>query len=241
MSKSNINSFNNELIEKENNKVTKTNPQNNIENSLNLRSGDIVDLIDENKEKIIFFYSKYKYLCHKYGVENNRKNRIDILLKKVKIKIFKSIHEVLKYCLNIHNIKRLPQNFIINIRIEFNCQYLEKTIEEIYLKFSILPSLENMINDNHIQIDKKEIFTIFMKSKLKEIIKIYLVSDLFVLDKKKLEKKAGINEAILFDFVANNIIDYFLYGNISTIEKIITEKDSLIINGELNLENKDTK
>ena len=240
MSKTNINSFSDELIEKENNKAKKTNPQNNVENSLNFQSGDIVDLIDENKEKIISFYSKYKYLCHKYGVENNRKNRIDILLKKVKIKIFKSIHEVLKFCLNISNIKRLPQNFIINIRIEFNRQYLEKTIEEIYFKFSILPSLENMLNNNQILKDKKEIFIIFMKSKLKEIINIYLVSDLFVLHKKKMEKKSGINETILFDFVANNIVDYFLYGNTSTMEKIITEKDSFIVNDELNLENKDT-
>ena len=239
MSKTNINSFSDELIEKENNKAKKTNPQNNVENSLNFQSGDIVDLIDENKEKIISFYSKYKYLCHKYGVENNRKNRIDILLKKVKIKIFKSIHEVLKFCLNISNIKRLPQNFIINIRIEFNRQYLEKTIEEIYFKFSILPSLENMLNNNQILKDKKEIFIIFMKSKLKEIINIYLVSDLFVLHKKKMEKKSGINETVLFDFVANNIVDYFLYGNSSTVEKIITEKDSFIVNGELNLENKD--
>jgi len=240
MSKSIINSFSNELIEKENNKTIKTNPQNNEENSLNFQSADILDLIDENKEKIISFYSKYKYLCHKYGVENNRKNRIDILLKKVKIKIFKSIHEVLKYCLNINNIKRLPQNFIINIRIEFNRQYLEKTIEEIYLKFSILPSLENIINNNNILKDKKEIFIIFMKSKLKEIINIYLVSDLFVLHKKRIEKKSGINETILFDFVANNIVDYFLYGNKSTMEKIITEKDSFIINDELNLEDKNT-
>ena len=240
MSKTNINSFSDELIEKENNKAKKTNPQNNVENSLNFQSGDIVDLIDENKEKIISFYSKYKYLCHKYGVENNRKNRIDILLKKVKIKIFKSIHEVLKFCLNISNIKRLSQNFIINIRIEFNRQYLEKTIEEIYFKFSTLPSLENMLNNNQILKDKKEIFIIFMKSKLKEIINIYLVSDLFVLHKKKMEKKSGINETILFDFVANNIVDYFLYGNTSTMEKIITEKDSFIVNDELNLENKDT-
>ena len=78
MSKSIINSFSNELIEKENNKAIKTNPQNNEENSLNFQSADILDLIDENKEKIISFYSKYKYLCHKYGVENNRKNRIEI-------------------------------------------------------------------------------------------------------------------------------------------------------------------
>ena len=230
MSETNINSFNNELIEKTKNNINIINTQNNSENSINNVSNENLNLIDENKAKIIFFYSQYKYLCYKHGVENIRKNRIDIIMKKVKIKIFKAIHEILKYCLNIHHINRLPQNFIINIRIEFNKQYLEKTVEEIYLEFSILPSLEEMKEKNYIIKDKTEIFTIFIKSKLKDIIKIYLLSELFVLDKKKLEKKSGINDAILFDFVANNISNYFLYGNSSNIETIIEEKDSIINN-----------
>ena len=71
---------------------------------------------------------------------------------------------------------------------------------------------------------------------MKDIIKIYLLSELFVLDKKKLEKKSGINDAILFDFVANNICDYFLYGNSSNIETIIDEKNSIINNNVLKTE-----
>ena len=230
MSETNINSFNNELIENTNNNINIIPLKNNSENAINSGSNEDVNIIDENKAKIIFFYSQYKNLCFKYGVENNRKNRLDIIIKKVKIKIFKAIHDILKYCLNIHHINRLPQNFIINIRIEFNKQYLEKTIEEIYLEFSILPSLEEMREKDYINKDKTEIFTIFIKSKLKDIIKIYLLSELFVLDKKKLEKKSGINDAILFDFVANNISNYFLYGNSSNIETIIEEKDSIINN-----------
>ena len=230
MSETNLNSFNNELIENTNNNTNMINTQNNSQNIINNESNENLNLIDENKAKIIFFYSQYKYLCYKHGVENIRKNRIDIIMKKVKIKIFKAIHEIFKYCLNIHHINRLPQNFIINIRIEFNKQYLEKTVEEIYLEFSILPSLEEMKEKNYIIKDKTDVFTIFIKSKLKDIIKIYLLSELFVLDKKKLEKKSGINDAILFDFVANNICDYFLYGNSSNIETIIDEKDSIINN-----------
>ena len=230
MSETNINSSNNELIENTNNNLNTINIRNNSENVINNDSNENVNIIDENKSKIIFFYSQYKYLCYKHGVENIRKNRIDIIMKKVKIKIFKAIHEILKFCLNIHHINRLPQNFIINIRIEFNKKYLEKTIEEIYLEFSILPSLEEMKEKNYINKDKIDIFTIFIKSKLKDIIKIYLLSELFILDKKNLEKKSGINDAILFDFVANNICNYFLYGNSSNIETIITEKDSIINN-----------
>ena len=230
MSETNINSFNNELIEKTKNNINIINTQNNSDKTINDNNNENLILIDENKTKMIFFYSQYKYLCDKHGVENIRKNRIDIIMKKVKIKIFKAIHEILKYCLNIHHINRLPQNFIINIRIEFNKQYLEKTVEEIYLEFSILPSLEEMKEKNYIIKDKTDIFTIFIKSKLKDIIKIYLLSELFVLDKKKLEKKSGINDVILFDFVANNISNYFLYGNSSNIETIIEEKDSIINN-----------
>jgi len=230
MSETNINSSNNELIENTNNNLNTINIRNNSENVINNDCNENVNIIDENKSKIIFFYSQYKYLCYKHGVENIRKNRIDIIMKKVKIKIFKAIHEILKFCLNIHHINRLPQNFIINIRIEFNKKYLEKTIEEIYLEFSLLPSLEEMKEKNYINKDKMDIFTIFIKSKLKDIIKVYLLSELFILDKKNLEKKSGINDAILFDFVANNICNYFLYGNSSNIETIITEKDSIINN-----------
>ena len=51
--------------------------------------------IDENKKKILSFYSKFKYLCCKYKIDNLRKNHIDIIIKKVKIKLFKGIHEVI--------------------------------------------------------------------------------------------------------------------------------------------------
>ena len=96
-----------------------------------------------------------------------------------------------------------------------------------------------MINNNYIKKDKTEEFSIFMKAKLIDIIKFYLKSDLFTLDKKILEKKSGINDVILFDFVANNISDYFLYENSSDIEEIISENNSFKNNDEFNPKNKD--
>ena len=176
-----------------------------------------INYIEENKNKIIFFYSKFKYLCCKYKIDNIRKNHIDVIIKKVKIKLFKGIHEAIKYCLNI-NINRLPQNFIINIKIEYNQQYLNKTIADIYSEFNVLPSLKEIIEKNIIKKEKNNVFFLFMNSKLIDIIKIYLMSNLFIYDKQNLEKKSGINDVILFDFVANNICDYFQYGN-STLNK----------------------
>ena len=176
------------------------------------QEGEKFNFIDENKKKILSFYSKFKYLCCKYKIDNLRKNHIDIIIKKVKIKLFKGIHEVLKYCLNI-NINRLPQNFINNIKIDYNRQYLDKTISEIYLEFSILPSLKEILENKMIKKEKTEILILFMNSSLIDIIKIYLSSNLFIYDKKKLQRKSGLNDVILFDFVANNLCDYFQYSS----------------------------
>ena len=186
-----------------------------------------LNFIDENKIKIISFYSKFKYLCCKLNIDNLRKNHIDIIIKKVKIKLFKGIHEVLKYCLNT-NINRLPQNFINNIKIEYNRYYLNKTISEIYSEFAIIPSLKEIIDNKIVKKDKTEVFILFMNSNLINIINVYLKSNLFIYDKKKLERKSGLNDVILFDFVANNICDYFLYGSTSPNKKDSSNKNIVI-------------
>ena len=196
------------------------------------------NLVEENKKKIIFFYSKFKYLCCKHKMGNLRKNHIDILVKKVKIKLFKGIHEAIKFCLNI-NINRLPQTFIINIKIAFNQKYLYKTLSEIYYEYSILPPLNEILFENKIvKKDKYEIFILLMNSSLMNIIKIYLMSNLFLYDKKKLEKKSGIKDVILFDFVANNICDYFQFSEISNEKELSTNITINNINSNINKNDK---
>ena len=109
----------------------------------------------------------------------------------------------------------MPQNFINNIKIEYNRQYLGKIISEIYLEFSILPPIKEILENKMIRKENNEILILFMNSSLFDIIIIYLSSNLFVHDKKKLQKKSGLNDFILFDFVANNICDYFQYSSVS--------------------------
>ena len=206
------------------------------------------NLINENKNKIISFYSKFKYLCCKYKIDNIRKNHIDIIIKKVKIKLFKGIHESLKYCL-ITNINRLPQNFISNIKIDYNQIYLDKTISEIYSEFGVLPSLKEVIEKKMVKKDKTEVFILLMNTRLVNIINIYLMSNLFIYDKKKLEKKSGLNDVILFNFVANNIRDYFQYGksfanktdDLSQKNNIIKYHNNINNNSDNNCNNKNNK
>ena len=209
-----MNSVENEFFKEKQLNLYENLPKVFIENIQKNQEGENFNFIDENKKKILSFYSKFKYLCCKYKVDNIRKNHIDIIIKKVKIKLFKGIHDVLKYCLKT-NIKRLPKNFINNIKIEYNRKYLDKTISEIYLEFSILPSIKEIIENRMIKNEKTEILILFLNSSLINIIQVYLSSNLFVYDKKKIQRKSGSKDVILFDFVANNICDYFQYSSVS--------------------------
>lgn len=49
-----------------------------------------------------------------------------------------------------------------------------------------------------------------MKTKLKEIYKLYICSDLYLYEKRKIEKKSGLDVALLYDFVATHLCEYFL-------------------------------
>lgn len=162
-----------------------------------------------SRKEINAFYSKIKYIRKKYNIKKSRKNHIDSLVKKAKSKFLKGIYEGLKYCLNSY-INRLPQKFIINTKIEYNKKYLNQTVEEIYSEFKLLPSLDVMIESNMVQKDKKDLLYILMKTKLKDIYKLYIISDLYTYEKRKIEKKSGKGVAQLYDFVATNICEYFL-------------------------------
>lgn len=162
-----------------------------------------------SRKEINAFYSKIKYIRKKYNIKKSRKNHIDSLVKKAKSKFLKGIYEGLKYCLNSY-INRLPQKFIINTKIEYNKKYLNRTVEEIYSEFKLLPTLDIIIESNMVQKDKKDLLYLLMKTKLKDIYKLYINSDLYIYEKRKIEKKAGIGVAQLYDFVATNICEYFL-------------------------------
>ena len=71
-----------------------------------------------------------------------------------------------------------------------------------------------------------------MKTKLKDIYKLYIMSDLYLYEKKKIEKKSGYGVVQLYDFVATNICEYFLLnkGNhrnkYNNIHKKFTKKNN---------------
>ena len=186
-------------------------------------------LVDKEKKEIISLYSTFKYLKEKYNINNSRKNRMDCIIKKVKTKYMNAIHDAIKHCVNL-KINKLPQNFITNINIEYNKMYFNKTVEQLYSEFNIVPSLNELINKNLIKNGKKELLIILMNSSLKDIYQYYLTSDLYKYHRMCIIKKEGENSGKLYDYVAQNICKYFIYnkGN----KKIINYK-----NNNLNVSN----
>ncbi len=181
-------------------------------------------LVDKEKKEIVSLYSTFKYLKEKYNIKNSRKNRMDCIVKKIKTKYLNAIHEAIKYCVNL-KIGKLPQNFITNVKIEYNKLYFNKTVEQIYTEFNILPSLNELINKNLIKIGKKELFINLMNNSLKNIYQYYLISDLYKYHRMCIIKKEGENLGKLYDYVAQNICIYFIYnkGN-----KVINYKNNNI-------------
>ena len=149
--------------------------------NLKIQNGnDKTQVKQSSRREINVFYSRIKYIRKKYNIKKSRKNHIDSLVKKAKSKFIKAIFESLKYCLHSCNLYRLPQKFIINTRIEYNKKVLNQTVEEIYSEYNLLPNFETLVKKNMVYKDRKDFLFSLMKSKLKDIYKYYISSDLYI-------------------------------------------------------------
>lgn len=183
--------------------------------------------IDIPAESINNFQKIFTLLRKKLQIKNLRKNHLDSLLKKIKGKFCKAIHEGLKVCLNLL-INRLPQSFITNITLDYNKKMLNKKIIEIYDEYKILPEIDKM--KNYLKNDKKEIFFDFIHQKYKECYDSYIKSDRFKKDLNEIIMLEGKKFGILYEFVAINFILY--YENNQQIFKKTEEEKSLDISKE---------
>jgi hypothetical protein len=131
----------------------------------------------------------------------------------------------MRYCLNI-TVNRLPQVFITNITIEYNRNYLEKTIIQIYNEFDLIQNVEIIegIDDNIIRIKNKELFKLFAKYKIYELYEEYIESQCYKKDIDKVKNKNGKNIGILYEFVSKNFIYYYM-NNKNKIVKINENDD----------------
>ena len=164
----------------------------------------------KSKKQILTFYSTFKFYLSKYELDGIRKYRIDCLIKRAKSKFIKSLHYSMNYCLNL-NVKRLPQSFVLNIKIDYNKKYLNKTIEEI---------LEKKL----VHKGKEELFKILMKGTFHYVYKIYLLSRLYQRHKNQVIRKNGVGVGVLYDYIANNLCNYYIFSEVSQFKRIESKK-----------------
>ena len=190
--------------------------------------------VNRINNKGISFYSIFKFLKFKYEIKNSRRNQIDCLIKRVKTKFHNSLHLALKNCLNIY-INRLPQFFISNVKIDFNKLNLDKTIDEIYSEYKILPSLEEIMEKKIYRKGQKEFVKVLMSSKLKNVYKAYLLSQLYKNHINYIQIKEGTNFAKVYNFVSKYVLDYYL--NNKGNKKKQTEKEKISENNVKDINN----
>ena len=139
-----------------------------------------VDFLSQKELSLNNFNEIFLIIRRKLHVKHSRKSEVDSLLKKAKCKFFQTVHNIMKYCLSI-SVNRLPQVFITNITIEYNLNYLEKTIFQIYKEFDLIENIQ-FINDEIITIKNKELFKLFTKYKFYELYEVYIESQCYQKD-----------------------------------------------------------
>ena len=180
-----------------------------------------VDFLNQKELSLNNFNEIFITIRKKLHVKHTRKSEVDSLLKKAKCKFFQTVHKIMRYCLNI-NVNRLPQVFITNITIDYNRNYLEKTIIQIYNEFDLIQNLKKI--DDVIRIKNKELFKIFSKYKFYELYGEYIESQCYKKDVNKVINKNGKNIGTLYEFVSKNFIIYYL-SNKTRIIKIESNED----------------
>jgi hypothetical protein len=163
------------------------------------------------KEYCSTFQSIFTYLKKKYQVKFSRKSQIDSLLKKCKGKFFKAIHEVMNKCLNIV-VKRLPQNFITNITIEYNQKYLGKNVIQIYQEFNNFPDYQSLQQNNIIKSNKEKLFKELCSYSLFDLYDIFCESARFRKEIKDVKTQDGKRVGLLYEFVSLNFSAYYKYS-----------------------------
>ena len=184
-----------------------------------------VDFLTQKELSLNNFHEIFLSIRRKLHIKHSRKSEVDSLLKKAKCKFFQTVHNIMKYCLNI-TVNRLPQVFITNINIEYNRNYLEKTIIQIYNEFDLIQKVKiiDEIDNDIIRIKDKELFKIFSKYKIYELYEEYIESQCYKKDIDKVKDKNGKNIGILYEFVSKNFIYYYM-NNKNKIVKL-SENDN---------------
>lgn len=137
-----------------------------------------------------------------------RKTKIDSILKKCKSKFFRAIQESIKKLTNESSqIGRLPQFFITNINIDYNKDFMNKTIGQIYIDLHVIQNL----NDFYYGLTQEKAFTLqkMLNMTYTELFNSYITSQRFKEDCESIRMKEGEKFEILYKYVSKIYIKYY--------------------------------
>ena len=189
------------------------------------------ELNDEMKS--LSFQGLFAYLRKSLDVNYTRKLHIDSILKKCKGKFFKAVSECVRKCLKI-NVPKFPQTFITNIAIEYNQQFLNYTIEDLYQYFHLLPySIDEILEKNYCIKEKSIYLKYIFLSKISNLYLQYVQSKKYKRMIELIKDKKGIKIAKLYQFVSDNFVNYYVFS------KAHMKKNNFLNDGSTQNSNKD--
>ncbi len=137
-----------------------------------------------------------------------RKTKIDSILKKCKSKFFRAVQDSIKKITNdLTQINRLPQSFITNINIDYNKNYMNKTIFEIYKSLNLV----NQEKEFFIGISQENIPKLksLLNYTYSQLFNVYTESQRFKEDCEVIREKEGEKFEILYKYVSKIYIRYY--------------------------------
>ena len=137
-----------------------------------------------------------------------RKTKIDSILKKCKSKFFRAVQDSIKKITNdLTQINRLPQSFITNINIDYNKNYMNKTIFEIYKSLNLV----NQEKEFFIGISPENIPKLksLLNYTYSQLFNVYTESQRFKEDCEVIREKEGEKFEILYKYVSKIYIRYY--------------------------------
>ena len=183
-----------------------------MENEINYKINKDIGIEIPKGVKLMTFQNCFTFLRKSLHIKYIRKSHIDNILKKCKGKFYKAIYNCLQQCVKI-KIKKLPQAFITNISIDYNKQFLEFTINNLYDYFNLMPfPMEIFLNNNYCIKGKESYFKYILLSRIDYLYSIYIQSNRYKKEIKLLKKKEGIKMAFLYQFVSENFLSYYYYS-----------------------------
>ena len=147
------------------------------------------------------FQGFFTFLRKSLQIKYKRRFHIDSILKKCKGRFFKAINDCLRLCVKI-TIKRLPQSYITNISIDYNKQFLDFTLIDLYNYFNLLPfSMEVILEKNYYIKGKENFFKYILLSNVKTLYSEYIQSKRYKKEIELIKKQKGSKIGYLYEFV----------------------------------------